>query len=161
MRSPVSSPRLSDEVSSLLSSTWHTSYIPNILIPVCACVSVGAHVGCVVTFLFAVSLFVHHVKTWWYKITTHKVFHALRNSTRANEKRSPLTPAVLLTLRAIRSESIALTIKMPPVMLSSHCSSPSNCITPIERTHNFINSHTAWHVSKSSRQCRLPAISIT
>lgn len=72
----------------------------------------------------------------------------------------PFARAFLVTLRGIWSKPLALTIKMPPVMQPSH-SNNRGCITSTQRTHYFINSHTAWHVSKSSRLHRPPAILIT
>lgn len=160
MRSPVSSPRLSDEVSTLLSSTWHRSHIPNILMPVCVCLWERLLPVLSPSYLrlLCLSIVLKPDSTDTQNCT---VVHALRNRTRANGKHSPFALAFLFILRGIWFKPIALTIKMPPVTLSSHSSTPGNCITPIQRTHNFINSNTAWHVSKSSRLCRLPAIPIT
>lgn len=160
MRSPVSSPRLSDEVSTLLSSTWHRNHIPNILIPVCVYLWDRMLPVLSPSYLWFLCLSMILRPDRQIKLLHRAVLHALRNTTRANGKLL-FALAFLVILRGIWFKSIALTIKMPALMLSSHSSTPGNCITSIQRTHNFINSHTAWHVSESSTLCRLPAVPIT
>lgn len=137
MRSPVSSPRLSDEVSN--PSQLHLTQKPHTKHPLsCWCVSAG-----VLTFLCVVSLFVHCVKARWYRPAQSRNTHALRHTPRDGWETLSARSGLLVTLRDIRFRPIALTIKMPPEMLPSHSSTPGNCITAIQRTHNFINSHAA------------------
>lgn len=123
------------EISCLLSQTlWrgvnpsqlHLTQKPHAKHPhSCLCVSVGAHVACVITFLFAVSMFVHHVGTWesqTNQIVYCTVLPTWRTSGRANGKHSALPP------HTERHLVQAYCTDNQNVMPSSRSSAPGNCI---------------------------------
>lgn len=155
MRSRVSSPRLSDQVSLLFIPTWHRTHIPNILFYGCIC---GG--ACSLCYHLPICGFSACGSCKNRGDSAHTAVHALRKRNTTNGKHSLFAQAFFIILRGIWLKPIALTIKMPPIMLPSHSNTPG-CITSIQRTHNFINSHTAWRNSKSSRRHRPPAILIT
>lgn len=151
MRSPVSSPRLSDEVSSLLSSTWHRNHIANILIPACAYLWNCMSPVLSPSYLWFLCLCM--ILRWQIALLHIVVLH----TTRANGKLL-FTLAFLVTLRGFWFKSIGLTIIMPALMLSPHSSSLATVLHPFKR-HITLLTHTQHDASLKAASCagRLPS----